>query len=45
VSLITSKSEDSDGVFRFSEIDASRGSLGRFPGSEVMPIIKSYLQS
>jgi 2,3-bisphosphoglycerate-independent phosphoglycerate mutase len=36
---------DCDGIPHFSEIDAARGSLGRFPGSEVMPIIKSYLQA
>lgn len=35
--------EGCDGIARFSEVDAARGSLGRFPGSEVMPIIKSYL--
>lgn len=30
-----------DGVEKFSEIDASKGALGRFPGSEVMNTIKT----
>ncbi|ELR19878.1 2,3bisphosphoglycerate-independent phosphoglycerate mutase-like protein [Acanthamoeba castellanii str. Neff] len=38
-----SGNDESDGIPHFSEVDAARGSLGRFPGSEVMPIIKSYL--
>lgn len=37
--------KSSDGIAHFSEVDAARGSLGRFPGSEAMPIIKSYLES
>ena len=31
-----------DSVQQFSEIDAAGGGLGRFPGSEVMTIIKSF---
>jgi 2,3-bisphosphoglycerate-independent phosphoglycerate mutase len=32
----------SDDVHHFSEVDASAGALGRFPGSEVMTLIKRY---
>ncbi|EFJ17030.1 hypothetical protein SELMODRAFT_268500 [Selaginella moellendorffii] len=33
-----------DGVTSFSELSAARGVLGRFPGSEMMGIIKKYMQ-
>ncbi|CAN4113564.1 unnamed protein product [Withania somnifera] len=33
-----------DSVDKFSEIAAARGCLGRFPGSEMMGIIKAYLK-
>lgn len=33
-----------DSVFEFSEIAAARGCLGRFPGSEMMGIIKKFLK-
>ncbi|XP_077219040.1 uncharacterized protein LOC143853192 [Tasmannia lanceolata] len=44
-----SKSKDckafaGDSVCEFSEIAASRGCLGRFPGSEMMGVIKKFLQ-
>ena len=32
-----------DAVCCFSEVAAAEGSLGRFPGSEVIPLIKSFL--
>ena len=32
-----------DGVRRFSEIDAPAGALGRFPGSQVMPLIRQFV--
>ncbi|KAM7278667.1 hypothetical protein ACFE04_005801 [Oxalis oulophora] len=32
-----------DSVFEFNEIAAARGGLGRFPGGEMMGIIKKYL--
>lgn len=32
----------SDPVCRFSEIDAVQGVLGRFPGSQVMPLIQQF---
>ncbi|XAR51580.1 Phosphoglycerate mutase (2,3-diphosphoglycerate-independent) [Bertholletia excelsa] len=32
-----------DSVYKFSEIDAARGCLGRFPGGEMMGIIKTFL--
>ncbi|CAI9109965.1 OLC1v1009915C2 [Oldenlandia corymbosa var. corymbosa] len=32
-----------DSVFEFHEVAAARGCLGRFPGSEMMGIIKAYL--
>jgi hypothetical protein len=31
-----------DGVAAFDEISAARGALGRFPGSEVMPLLKRF---
>lgn len=34
-----------DQVNEFSEIAAARGCLGRFPGSEMMGIIKKFLKS
>lgn len=33
-----------DTVFEFNEIAATRGFLGRFPGSEMMGIIKAFLK-
>ncbi|KAJ0668853.1 putative phosphoglycerate mutase (2,3-diphosphoglycerate-independent) [Helianthus annuus] len=33
-----------DSVWRLDEIAAARGSLGRFPGSEMMGIIKKFVQ-
>ncbi|PPD73154.1 hypothetical protein GOBAR_DD29928 [Gossypium barbadense] len=33
-----------DSVFEFNEIAAARGALGRFPGGEVMGIIKRFLK-
>jgi 2,3-bisphosphoglycerate-independent phosphoglycerate mutase len=35
---------DTDCTQNFNEIDASKGVLGRFPGSEVMPLIKRIVQ-
>ncbi|GAA0150008.1 mutase [Lithospermum erythrorhizon] len=37
------KSFNGDSVCEFHEIDAARGCLGRFPGSEMMGIIKTFL--
>lgn len=34
--------QNSQGPLKFNEIDSSKGSLGRFPGSEVMPLILRY---
>lgn len=31
-----------DGVSRFNEIDAAEGLLGRFPGSQIMPLLQRY---
>ena len=31
-----------DGVARFDEVAAARGALGRFPGSEVMPLLRQF---
>ena len=31
-----------DGAVRFSEAAAAAGALGRFPGSEVMPLVKRF---
>ncbi len=31
-----------DPVRSFDEVSAARGALGRFPGSQVMPLIKQY---
>lgn len=31
-----------DNVTRFSEIDAAEGCLGRFPGSQVMPLLQKF---
>jgi len=31
-----------DAVNRFSEIDAAEGRLGRFPGSQIMPLLQKY---
>lgn len=33
-----------DSVFQFSEIAAARGCLGRFPGSEMMGVIKKFIK-
>lgn len=33
-----------DSVFEFNEIAAARGCLGRFPGGEMMGVIKKYLE-
>lgn len=33
-----------DSVFEFNEITAARGCLGRFPGGEMMEIIKTFLK-
>lgn len=33
-----------DGVSRFDEVAAARGALGRFPGSELMPFLRSMLR-
>lgn len=33
-----------DSVIEFSEIAAARGCLGRFPGSEMMGIIKKFIK-
>jgi hypothetical protein len=32
-----------DGVQRFSEVDAAAGALGRFPGSQVMLLIRQFV--
>jgi hypothetical protein len=34
-----------DEVVAFDELSAARGSLGRFPGSQVMPLIKDFLHT
>jgi 2,3-bisphosphoglycerate-independent phosphoglycerate mutase len=31
-----------DDVFRFDELSAARGGLGRFPGRELMPFLKAF---
>ena len=31
-----------DGVDRFDEVSSARGALGRFPGSEVMPLLRQF---
>lgn len=33
-----------DSVFEFHELAATKGCLGRFPGSEMMGIIKTYMK-
>lgn len=38
------KAFSGDSVCEFSEIAAARGCLGRFPGGEMMGIIKSFLE-
>lgn len=40
-----SHSEHGDGVVSFDEVAAAQGALGRFPGREVMPLVKSFLSS
>ena len=32
-----------DAVGRFDEVAAARGALGRFPGSEVMPLLRQFV--
>lgn len=39
-----SKASAGDSVLEFNEVAAARGCLGRFPGSEMMEIIKAYLK-
>lgn len=39
-----SKAFSGDSVCEFNEIAAARGCLGRFPGGEMMGIIKTYLK-
>lgn len=39
-----SKAFSGDSVCVFDEVAAARGCLGRFPGSEMMGIIKAYLK-
>lgn len=34
-----------DGVGRFDEVAAAQGALGRFPGSQVMPLLRSFLNA
>ena len=34
-----------DGVGRFDEVAAAQGALGRFPGSQVMPLVRSFLNA
>ncbi|KAL3526666.1 hypothetical protein ACH5RR_011322 [Cinchona calisaya] len=38
------KASAGDSVWEFNEVAAARGCLGRFPGSEMMGIIKAYLK-
>lgn len=38
------KASAGDSVWEFNEVAAARGCLGRFPGSEMMGIIKAYLR-
>lgn len=33
-----------DSVYEFNEIAAARGCLGRFPGGEMMGVIKNFLK-
>jgi len=40
---ICSQSYSGDSVFELNEIAAARGCLGRFPGAEMMGIIKNFL--
>lgn len=39
------KAFSGDSVFEFNEIAAARGCLGRFPGSEMMGIIKKFIKA
>ena len=41
-SLPLSRQKATDNVDSFSEIAAARGYLGRFPGSQVIPILQQY---
>ncbi len=36
---------DAYGGVAFDEVSAARGSLGRFSGSQVMPLIKDFLRA
>uniref|UniRef100_A0A1D1ZKZ5 2,3-bisphosphoglycerate-independent phosphoglycerate mutase 1 n=1 Tax=Anthurium amnicola TaxID=1678845 RepID=A0A1D1ZKZ5_9ARAE len=40
----TQKAAAGDSVTEFSEISAARGCLGRFPGSEMMGVIKKFIK-
>lgn len=45
VSTVTQESAHHvDPATAFSEIDATQGVLGRFPGGEVMSVIKHFLE-
>jgi 2,3-bisphosphoglycerate-independent phosphoglycerate mutase len=37
-------SSSGDSVSEFNEVAAARGCLGRFPGSEMMGVIKKYMK-
>jgi 2,3-bisphosphoglycerate-independent phosphoglycerate mutase len=39
------KAFSGDSVCEFNEIAAARGCLGRFPGSEMMGIIKKFIKA
>lgn len=39
----TGISTSGDAVASFDEISAAAGALGRFPGQQVMPLVKSFM--
>ena len=41
--ILTAQVVRGDAVRSFDELSAARGSLGRFPGSEVMTLIKQFV--
>ena len=41
--LEASRSRHGDSVMQYDELAAARGCLGRFPGSELMPFLKSVM--
>ncbi len=42
---VETSAQHGDSVREFDEVAAAQGALGRFPGSQVMPLIRSFLSA